>query len=85
MPHVDMFILLGIGVMFVLLGLGVILLGIREEKKYYELISSRPDAREFLDGWPKRSQFGSLQLGGWIAIILGILLLIVGVVYAVWG
>ena len=85
MPVTDLIILLGIGGLFVLLGLGVIYLGKREEKKYYELISSRPDSREFLEGWPKRPQFGSLQAGGWIAIVLGILMLIVGGAFAIWG
>lgn len=85
MPQTDFWILMGIGGLFVLIGIGVIFLGKREEKKYYNSISSRPDAREFLEGWPKRPQFGSLQAGGWIAVSIGLLILIIGGAFKIWG
>jgi hypothetical protein len=84
MPVNDFIILLGVGGLFVLLGIGAFFLGKNEEIKYYRSISSRPDSREFLEGWPKRSQFGSLQTGGWIAIIIGLLIIVIGVVFKFW-
>ncbi len=85
MPQTDFWILMVIGGLFVLIGVGIMFLGKREEKKYYNSISSRPDAREFLEGWPKRPQFGSLQAGGWIAVCIGLIILIIGGVFKIWG
>lgn len=85
MPQSDLFILLGIGGLFILLGLAAILWGKFEEKRYFNNIATRQDSREFLEGWPRRPQFGSLQAGGWIAIAVGILMLIVGGAIGIWG
>jgi hypothetical protein len=85
MPQNDLVILMIIGGLFILLGTGAIFWGKSEEKRYYNSISSRPDSREFLEGWPKRPQFGSLQVGGWIAIVLGILMLVIGGAFTLWG
>ncbi len=67
-----------LGVVFVILGLVTILWGRREEKSYFEAISSRPDVREYLNHWPQRPEPGALKIGGWIALILGILLMAAG-------
>ncbi|MBN2240212.1 MAG: hypothetical protein JW712_10600 [Dehalococcoidales bacterium] len=85
MPQTDFIVIMGIGGLFVLLGIGAIIAGKIEEKKYYSSITSRPDAREFVEGWPKRSQFGSMQTGGWIAIAIGVLILVIGGIYKIWG
>ncbi|OGN88933.1 MAG: hypothetical protein A2158_04745 [Chloroflexi bacterium RBG_13_46_14] len=85
MPQNDLVILMIIGGVFILLGLGAFLWGKSEEKRYFESISSRQDTREFLEGWPKRPQFGSLQTGGWIAITIGIIMLVVGGAFTIWG
>jgi hypothetical protein len=85
MPQSDLYILLGIGGLFILLGLAAIFWGKSEEKKYFNNIATRQDSREFLEGWPRRPQFGSLQAGGWIAIAVGILMLIVGGAIGIWG
>jgi len=76
---------MGIGGLFIILGLGAILWGKTEEKRYYNSLSSRPDSREFMEGWPKRPQFGSLQIGGWIAIVMGLLMVIIGGAFSLWG
>ena len=81
MPQTDFFVVMGIGGLFILLGIGAMIIGKIEETKYFNSISSRPDVREFFDGWPKRPQFGSLQTGGWIAISLGILIIIIGLIF----
>ena len=85
MPQNELITLMIIGGVFTLLGLGALFWGKSEEKHYFETISSRQDTREFLEGWPKRPQFGSLQTGGWIAIAIGIIMLIVGGAFSVWG
>ena len=85
MPNNDLIILMIIGGVFLLLGLGALFWGKSEEKHYFETISSRQDTREFLEGWPRRPQFGSLQTGGWIAIAIGIIMLIVGGSFTIWG
>ena len=85
MPHNELITLMIIGGVFTLLGLGALFWGKSEEKHYFETISSRQDTREFLEGWPRRPQFGSLQTGGWIAIVIGIIMLVVGGAFIIWG
>ena len=80
MQYQDLFILMGVGGVFIGVGLVSILLGKREEKGYYNAISTRPgDTREFMEHWPQRPQPGALRVGGWIAIAIGLVLLVVGV------
>jgi len=80
------FILMGVGGLFLVLGLATVLWGEREEKNYYNSISTRPgDTREFLEHWPQRSQPSALKIGGWIAIAIGVVMLAVGVAFWVWS
>ena len=67
-----------VGVVFIVLGLGVLIWGRREEKSYYDSLTTRRDLREFFAHWPKRPEPGSLKIGGWIAIAVGIIIVIVG-------
>ncbi len=78
MPLHDWFILMGMGGLFILLGLAAIIWGKREEKSYYDSLSTRTDAREFLEHQPLRPQPGALKIGGWIAVAVGLLMLAVG-------
>ena len=80
MPQGDYFILMGVGGLFIILGLAAITWGKREEKDYYKSLSARPDLREFVEHWPQHSQSGALKIGGWIAIAIGVIMLITGVV-----
>ena len=81
MPHQDWFILMVMGGSFVLLGLGAIFWGKREEKSYFNSISTRSDVREYLEHWPQRPEPGALKVGGWIAIALGLFMLALGVAF----
>lgn len=72
------FVLLLIGGFFVLLGVAAIIWDRLEKNKYFDTIAHRPDIREFLTGWPNRPQFGALKTGGFISIILGIVLFLGG-------
>ena len=85
MPQQDLFVLIGMGGLFILLGLAAFIWGKREEKGYYDSLSSRPDTREFLEHWPQRPQFGALKIGGWIAITIGILMIVMGGVFWLLG
>ncbi len=85
MPHGDVFILMGMGGLFILLGLAAVIWGKIEEKGYYDTLSTRTDMREFLEHQPQRSEPGSLKIGGWIAIALGLVMIASGGIFLLWG
>ena len=85
MPQHDWFVLMGMGGLFILLGLAAILWGRKEEKDYYNSISSRTDTREFMEHWPQRPQFGALKIGGYISIAIGVIMLVMGGAFMLWG
>jgi len=78
MPLQDWFILMGMGGLFILLGIATIIWGKREEKSYYDFLSSRTDLREFLEHEPLCPQPVALKIGGWIAIAIGLIMLAMG-------
>jgi hypothetical protein len=77
-------VLMLIGGFFVLLGVIAIIWDRAEKTRYFDTISHRPDTREFLTGWPIRPQFGALKTGGFVAVILG-LVLFLGGFFRWWG
>ncbi len=81
----EWFVLIGLGGLFILLGLAAFIRGRIEERDYYDSISTRHDAREFLEHEPKRPEPGALKIGGWLAIAIGLLMLIMGGVFLLWG
>ncbi len=81
----DWLILMGVGGLFILLGWATIFWGQREQKSYDNLLATRDDLREFLQHWPERSEPGALKVGGWIAVAIGLLLLVLGAVFWLWG
>jgi len=85
MPQYDWIVLMGMGGLFILLGLAAIIWGKREEKGYYNSLSTHVDTREFLEHWPRRPQLGALKIGGRIAIAIGVLLIVMGSVFWLWG
>ena len=85
MPDGDYFILMGVGGFFIILGLAAIIWGKREEKGYFDSLSERTsDLREFMDHWPQRPQPGALKIGGWIAIAIGLLMLVISLALWLW-
>ncbi len=85
MPSGDYFIPIGIGGFFAILGIILIVLGKGEERAYYDSLASRTDAREFLEHWPERPRVGSLKIGGWIALAVGLLMVVMGGAFWLWG
>ena len=85
MSHGDCFILMGMGGVFILLGIIAFFRGKREEKSYYNSIASRHDVREFLEHKPERPEPEALKIGGWIAIAIGLIMLVIGGAFLLWG
>ena len=85
MPQGDYLILMGMGGLFVLLGLAALMGGKREEKGYYDALSSRTDMREFMERSPEQSGPGALKGGGGIAIGVGLIMGAMGVSFWLWG
>jgi len=83
--HQDCFILMGMGGLFILLGLAAIAWGKREEKGYYDSLSSRTDVREYLEHQPQHPEPGALKIGGWIAIAVGLVMVAMGGAFWLWG
>jgi hypothetical protein len=76
----DWWLLAVVGAVFVVLGFIGILWGRQEQKKLDEGLTSHIDVREFISHWPERPQPAALKIGGAIALALGILLVIIGLI-----
>ena len=76
----DTIILMAAGGGFIVLGILGILWGRREEKRIFEALSQKYDLREFSLNHVEGPQPGALRIGGWIAIILGVFLLLTGII-----
>jgi hypothetical protein len=76
---------MGIGGFFVLLGIILIAMGKREEKGYYDSLASRPDVREFTEHWPERPRVGSVKIGGWVSLAVGLVTIAISVALWLWG
>jgi hypothetical protein len=76
----DAIILMSAGGGFILLGIIGILWGRHEEKRLFEELSKKPDLREFSLKHVETPQPGALLIGGWIAIALGALMLLIGII-----
>ena len=81
MPQGDWYILLIVGGVFVILGIIGIIWGICEEKKLFDALSQKPDLREFTLKHIETPQPGALKIGGWIAVGLGLILIVVGIIF----
>ena len=78
MAFQDWLIPLVVGGVFIILGLSLVIWGRREEKRYYDSLTTRTDLREFIAHWPGRPQPGALKVGGWIAMAVGLVIAVTG-------
>lgn len=85
MPDMDWALPMVVAGIFVLFGLAGILWGKREQARYDEWVASHRDLRELMDRWPPHPEPGALRLGGWIAVIIGLVTLLLGVIFLLWG
>ena len=85
MPQRDWLILMAMGGVFIILGLVAIVWGRSEEKRYYDAMASRTDVREYLEHQPQRPGLGALKVGGWLAICIGLLMIVMGGAFLLWG
>lgn len=75
------FVLIIVGMVFLLLGIGALLWGMREEKRIFEALSRKPDLREFSLRHVESPQPGALKIGGWIALAVGVLMVVAGIIF----
>jgi len=75
------FVLIIVGMVFLLLGIGALLWGMREEKRIFEALSKKPDLREFSQRHVESPQPGALKIGGWIALAVGVLMVVAGIIF----
>lgn len=85
MSYSGSFILMVMGGAFAIIGIAVLFWSKRGEKSYYDALSTRTDVREFLERLPERSEHSSLKIGGWISIIVGLVMLGIGGGLRLWG
>jgi hypothetical protein len=67
------------GAVIFLFGIVFVLWGRHEETNYYDGLITRVDLREFFSRWPPRPEPAALKTGGWIAIVIGIIIAGIGV------
>ena len=80
MEQSSWYIVVIVGAVFALLGVGGILWGVREEKHIFEELASKPDLRELSLEHVETPQPGALKIGGWIAIAVGIVVIVLGII-----
>jgi hypothetical protein len=80
MERADLFWLMVMGFLFILAGVGAWIWASREESSYYKTVAKRADTREFLVRRPKQPTFEALKIGGIIAPIVGVLMIVMGAV-----
>ncbi|AKG53902.1 hypothetical protein DGWBC_1250 [Dehalogenimonas sp. WBC-2] len=73
-------VILALGSFFIVVGLILLWIGYREELGYYNSLAEKRDLREFVTHNPRRPEPGSLRTGGWIALAVGLVIIILGFV-----
>ena len=76
-------IILGMGGFFVFLGIIFILWNRKEKQKYYNsILLTQRDIKETITREHERFWLHAWRIGGWISLIVGIILLIIGGILA---
>jgi len=85
MAYPDSFIMMVMGGAFVGTGIGVLFLERKKRKSYYDGLVTRTDLREFFERSPEHPEHSSMKIGGWITVIIGIVMLGLGGGLRLWG
>jgi len=85
MAYPDSLIMTVMGGAFIGVGIGVLFWGRKKEKSYYDGMVTRTDLREFIEHSPEHPEHSALKIGGWITIIVGIVMLGTGIGFRMWG
>jgi hypothetical protein len=80
MEQGNWYILAIVGGIFIILGIIGIFWGVREEKKLFEELAAKHDLREFSLKHIESPQPGALKIGGWIAIALGVIIVVLAII-----
>lgn len=80
MPQNDAWIIMVVGGVFLVLGVLALVWGRHEEKRLLESLAAKRDLREFTASNQENPQPGSLKTGGWLSVVLGALLVIIGLI-----
>jgi hypothetical protein len=76
-------VILGMGGFFVFLGIIFILWNRKEKQKYYNsILLTQRDIKETITREHERFWLHAWRIGGWISLIVGIILLIIGGILA---
>lgn len=71
-----------IGAVFLLVGIILLILGNREEKDYCRTVSNQTDVRKYLEYRTDSIQAWGFKVGGIIAVVIGLFLLVMG--FVIW-
>ena len=85
MESTDWNMVMGLGGFFIFVGVALLIGGKREEKGYYDALANRNDVHEFVAHDPERAEPGALKVGGWIALAVGAVVLVMGGAFSIWG
>ncbi len=75
---------MGTGLGFVILGLALSLIGRSDENKYFTSLTERTDVRRYVEG-RTIPEFISLKVGGRVSIAVGLVLMVIGGLFWLWG
>jgi hypothetical protein len=81
----EFWVLIIIGAVFLLIGIGILILSRREDKEYTDAISSHVDVRRYIEHTSDSHQSFGLKVGGIIAVVIGLILLIMSLIFWLWG
>jgi hypothetical protein len=79
----DWIILVGMGSFFIVVGLVLVLTGRSGEGNYIESLARRPDLRKYVQH-QSLTLYEAWKLGGWVTLIVGIVMAAVGGVLWYW-
>ena len=85
MADSDFLIMAVMGGAFIGVGIGVLSWERKKRKNYYDGLVTRTDLREFVERSPEHPEHSSFKIGGWITIIVGIVMLGISGSLRLWG